>query len=156
MKPTLIYTAALLFLALSASADIIDESELYRFPPRCRSTLMIEIQGFGHDVLATEARRECAASCEDRTDSFKDKRCPALCGRRNSKFRVQFARPEVCNLCSSGADIEISRCRGAVDSLVRRCKRGCRRNAVDRRNGFARVSSTSGGMRLRFPSRITS
>ena len=99
---------------------------------------------------------ECEVSCDEGTEKFKDQRCPALCGRRNFKYQPQFAPPQVCNLCSSGVGIEISRCRSAVDSLVRRCKRGCRANALDRQLGFGfpRVSSTSGGMRLRFLSKI--
>ena len=156
MKPTLIYTTLLLVLVLSASAEIIDKSVLDRFPPGCRSSLRIRIRGFGHDVLATEARRECKASCEKGTEFFKDQRCPALCGRRNSKARAKFARPEVCNLCSRGADYEIWRCRRAVDYLVRRCKWGCRRNFVRRYYGFARVRSSSVGIRLQFHSKITS
>ena len=156
MKSTLIYTALLLSFALTANANIIDESVLERFPPGCRSTLLIEIQGFGQDLLETEARTLCERSCEEGTETFKDQRCPELCGRRNIKRQAAaFVPAELCTLCSNGSDAEIRRCRGAVDSGVRICKRGCRRNAPDPRDGFNRVSSTSGGIRVRFPSKIT-
>ena len=156
MKPTLIYTALVLLFVLSANADIIDESVLDRFPPGCRSALRIEIQGFGRDVFETEARILCEESCEDGTERFKDQRCPELCGRRNARrLSATFLPAEICTLCSNGSDAEIRRCRGAVDSGVRICKRRCRSNGPDRRDGFVRISSTSGGIRLRFPSRIT-
>ncbi len=156
MKPILIYTALLLSFVLSANANIIDESVLDRFPPGCRSTLLIEIQGFGQDILETEARKLCEQSCEDGTAAFKDQRCPALCGRRNARRqKTTFIPAERCILCSNGSDAEISRCRGAVDSGVRICKRGCRSNAPDPRDGFVRVSSNSGGIRLPFKSKIT-
>ncbi len=156
MKQALINTAVLLLLALSACAVIMDGSELERFPPGCRSTLIVEIQGFGEDLLEAKARKECAAECDGGTDEFKEDRCPELCGRPTPNSRDYFKPAEVCNLCSNGADIEISRCRYEVDSLVKRCKRGCKHNAVDPHDGVAWVFSSSGEVRLPFKSTITS
>ncbi len=148
MKTTLIYTALLLLLVLSVNARIIDNCVFEPYPPQCKSALRIRILGKGQDIYESEARRLCETSCADGTRGFKDYRCPKLCG-------LERKSPSNCNLCSNGVNVEVRRCRDAVDSLVRRCKRGCRENAADKSYGKVTVRSTSGGTYIPFPSKIT-
>ena len=159
MKPTSFSTLVLftIILSVSVNALLLDTSELERFPPQCRSILRIEILGFGRDALLTEARLTCEESCDDGIEKFKISRCPELCGRRRRRIALaaNFERPEVCNLCSNGADTEIKRCRNRADSGLKRCKQGCKNNKADFRSGFYQVTSTSGSIRLVFPSKIT-
>ncbi len=155
MKSTLIYIALLLSFVMSANAEIIYQSILEPFPPQCKSVLMIRIQGFGEDILGTSARTKCEASCDDGVEDFKNQRCPQLCGLASSIFLSQIQPAEVCNLCSNGTDAEVNRCQSAVDSLVGRCKQGCQNNSINVQGGSQRVSSTSGRLRLPFPSQIT-
>ncbi len=158
MKSTLACAALLVLLVLSVNARIIDRSEIDPFPPGCRSILKIRVQGFGEDFFETEARRQCVESCDVGIETFKRDRCPAFCAleppRPPPKDRRKSRR--ICELCPNRPNDEIYKCELAVDSLVERCKRGCRNNVISPSTFYRMVRSTSGGSSVRFPSVIRS
>ncbi len=155
MKPTLIYIALFISFVLSANADILDASTLELFPPICKSTLLIRINGSGQDVLETGAWSKCVESCDKWVRSFRHRRWLFICGGFNTVFPANSTTGEICNLCRDGGDEEILRCGSSADHFVDRCKKGCQTNPINQQGGFVRVIPTSGVLRLPFPSLIT-
>ena len=154
MRPTFIYTALLLSFVVSTNAEIIDSSILKPFA-ECKSTLQIQIQGEGLSISEATARINCVNSCSVGATEFMNKRCPELCGLPGIARGGGGFSASVCTLCSDGAVSETQRCKDAVDSGVQRCAQGCLTNPPQGNTLFSKISSTSGGIYLDFPSKVS-
>ena len=148
------FTVVLFALALFANARIQDRSILIPFPPGCRSTLRVMIQGIGRASTRRAARARCKNECGRGVASFRLNKCPRLCGLPAVQAFTKTARAKVCRLCYPDSSYHVRQCRRLMTSGLRICRRDCDRNRPDKIKGLFVVRGTSGGVFYKVPSKI--
>ncbi len=153
-----VFAAVFIFLAFAlVSEAVVEDNSIVDKYDKCTSELRVEIQGSAIAATEKQARADCRTSCRDGVAQFKSLDCQRLCGLKAREYHTMSTKPTTCHLCFPNKNTWIGNCRALVDIGANDCVKGCSTAVADWDSTYTkcRISSTSGAIKRKFPSKIT-
>lgn len=128
-------SAIVLFALLASCNGFIRDQTVVRdeCSTGCKSKLKLLMSAVGVGSSIRKAKHACAKSCLEGTKvADRQRMCAKPCGMvlpaRSRSLNPSTKVVKICHLCNGNVGAAAQQCRHAIDGLVRRCRKQCRRS----------------------------